>query len=80
MFLLPDQTNLEETYRHLKQVHATAYGWNPPALPMTEMTTTRRMHSHVRAWITQWDVHRLYPEAIVRTEETQPHPDLCRRS
>jgi P-loop Domain of unknown function (DUF2791) len=70
----PDQAHLQETYRHLKQVHAKAYGWNPPELPMAEMATTRRMRSHVRAWITQWDLHRLYPEAAVRTEETELHP------
>jgi hypothetical protein len=69
----PDEAHLEQAYRHLKQVHASAYGWDPPDIPMAELTTTRRMRSHVRRWITQWDLHRLYPADAVRTEETQLH-------
>jgi hypothetical protein len=70
----PDEQVLRETYRLLKQVHATAYGWGPPDIPMAERATTRRMRSHVRRWITQWDLQRLFPESAVRTEETELHP------
>ena len=70
----PDQQHLRETYLHLKQVHARAYDWQPPDVPMAELATTRRMRSHVRRWITQWDLLRLFPDAVVRTEEVRLHP------
>jgi hypothetical protein len=70
----PDAHHLRETYLHLKQVHATAYGWEPPDIPMAELATTRRMRSHVRRWITQWDLLRLFPYSAPRTEETALHP------
>jgi hypothetical protein len=70
----PGESHLREAYQRLKQVHAKAYGWVPPDVPMAELATTRRMRSHVRRWITQWDLHRLFPEADVRTEETELRP------
>jgi hypothetical protein len=41
---------------------------------MAELATTRRMRSHVRRWITQWDLLRLFPYSAPRTEETALHP------
>jgi hypothetical protein len=70
----PDERHLLETYRRLKDVHAKAHGWNPPEIPMAELATTRRIRSHVRRWITQWDLHRLFPDAAVTTEEKELHP------
>jgi hypothetical protein len=70
----PDQHYLRETYQHLKQVHAKAYGWEPPDIPTAELAATRRMRSHVRRWITQWDLLRLFPDSAVRTEEVQLRP------
>ncbi|HEY2105888.1 MAG TPA: BREX system ATP-binding domain-containing protein, partial [Candidatus Binataceae bacterium] len=70
----PDQHHLRQTYLHLKQVHARAYGWEPPDIPMAELATTRRIRSHVRRWITQWDLLRLFPDTPVRTEEVELHP------
>lgn len=73
----PDEAHLAQAYRHLKQVHAKAYGWEPPDIPMAELATTRRMRSHVRRWIAQWDLHRLYPSDIIRTEETELRPSYA---
>jgi len=70
----PDDAHLARTYQHLKQVHAKAYNWTPPDIPMAELTTTRRMRSHIRRWITQWDLRRLYPADTVHTEETELRP------
>lgn len=70
----PDQQHLQDSYRLLKQVHARAYGWEPPDIPIAELATTRRMRSHVRRWITQWDLLRLFPDTAVRTEEVEMRP------
>ncbi len=70
----PDQQHLHDTYRLLKQIHAKAYAWDPPEIPTAELAATRQMRSHVRRWITQWDLLRLFPDAAVRTEETALHP------
>lgn len=73
----PDETHLAQAYHHLKRVHARAYGWQPPDIPMAELATTRRMRSHVRRWITQWDLRRLYPSDAVHTEETELRPSYA---
>lgn len=70
----PDERHLHEAYSRLKRIHGEAYGWEPPDVAMAEIATTRRMRSHVRRWITQWDLHRLFPEAPLRTEETELRP------
>jgi hypothetical protein len=70
----PDEAHLAQTYQHLKRVHAKAYGWEPPDIPAAEIATTRRMRSHVRRWITQWDLLRLYPSETVHTKETELRP------
>ena len=70
----PGEQHLQEAYQRLKQVHGNAYGWEPPDVPMAELATTRRMRSHVRRWITQWDLHRLFPQDALRTEETELRP------
>ena len=70
----PGERHLQEAYQRLKQVHGNAYGWEPPDVPMAELATTRRMRSHVRRWITQWDLHRLFPQDALRTEETELRP------
>ena len=70
----PDEQHLQATYQRLKQVHANAYGWEPPDVPWAERSVTRRMRSHVRRWITLWDLRRLYPDLPVTTEERELHP------
>jgi len=35
------------------------------------------MRSYVRRWINEWDLRRLYPDAVISTEEEElrPHYD-----
>ncbi len=70
----PGQATLDNTYRRLKQIHATAYEWEPPDVPTAELTTRRAMRSFVRRWINEWDLARLYPgeRAEIVEESMQP--------
>jgi hypothetical protein len=67
----PDALALQRTYERLKEIHGTAYSWNPPELPPLEMSVTRRMRSYVRRWVNEWDLRRLYPGTDIVTDDEQ---------
>ena len=71
----PDESSLRRTYEMLRRVHAEAYGWEPPDVWATEYGPQRRMRSHVRRWITEWDLQRLYPGSRPELEEQEIHVD-----
>lgn len=60
----PDRDELDRTYAKLKQVHATAFGWNPPDVEGLERLPSNRMRQYVRAWINEWDLRRLDPSYL----------------
>jgi hypothetical protein len=60
----PGQDELERTYAKLKQIHAEAYGWDPPDVPGIERLPSNRMRQYVRAWISEWDLTRLDPTYV----------------
>ncbi len=57
-----DAAELDRAYRTLKQLHGTAYGWNPPDVEGLERLGATRMRQYVRAWINEWDLVRLDPD------------------
>lgn len=57
----PDRDELDATYAKLKQVHASAFGWDPPDVEGLERLPSNRMRQYVRAWINEWDLVRLDP-------------------
>ena len=57
----PDRDELDATYAKLKQVHASAFGWDPPDVEGLERLPSNRMRQYVRAWINEWDLRRLDP-------------------
>jgi len=68
----PDDSTLAQTYQRIKQIHAKAYGWDPPDIPETTVVVTgltRQMRSYVRRWVNEWDLKRLYPGVEVSAEE-----------
>jgi hypothetical protein len=65
----PDERTLESTYSKLKDIHGKAYRWTAPDVPSAARRTSRAMRSHVRRWINEWDLRRLYPNANVQIEE-----------
>ena len=70
----PTDSSLESAYAKLKEIHSQAYDWAPPDVPSASRRTTRRMRSHVRRWIHEWDLKRLYPGVEVQTEEQHVQP------
>jgi hypothetical protein len=67
----PDEISLSRTYSRLKELHSKAYGWSAPDVPDAATRTSRAMRSHVRWWINNWDLKRLYPNASVHLEEQE---------
>ncbi len=57
----PGREELDRTYAQLRQIHAEAYGWEPPAVAGLERLPSNRMRQYVRAWINEWDLRRLDP-------------------
>jgi hypothetical protein len=74
MLKTPDAKVLETAYARLKEVHAKAYSWDPPDIAPAERTIRRPMRSHIRRWINEWDLKRLYPGSDVTTEEQELRP------
>jgi hypothetical protein len=65
----PDESALRHTYERLKEIHAKAYGWDPPEIPWPAAAMRRPMRSYVRRWVNEWDLRRLYSGAEISTEE-----------
>jgi len=57
----PDEAELDRAYRTLRQLHGSAYGWEPPDVAGLEQLGATRMRQYVRAWINEWDLVRLDP-------------------
>lgn len=60
----PGRDELDRTYAKLKQIHAEAYGWDPPDVAGIERLPSNRMRQYVRAWIGEWDLRRLDPSYV----------------
>jgi hypothetical protein len=82
----PGRDELDGTYAKLKQIHAEAYGWDPPDVAGIERLPSNRMRQYVRAWISEWDLRRLDPAytpdiaATVLTVDFSEDADLERSS
>jgi hypothetical protein len=64
----PDAAELDQAYTRLKQLHAEAFGWQPPDVAGLERLGATRMRQYVRAWINEWDLIRLDPQYRPHTE------------
>jgi hypothetical protein len=61
---LLDKLNTEmihDTFEKVRFVYATAYGWEPPT-DYVQWDNTARIRQHIKRWITEWDLRRLYPD------------------
>jgi hypothetical protein len=59
----PDDAALTACHDRLRGLYAEAHGWPAPPLPPPERTSSRTMRHYIKAWITQWDMARLYGDA-----------------
>jgi P-loop Domain of unknown function (DUF2791) len=73
----PNQQILDDSYERLKSLHARGYAWNPPELARAQASMMTRMRTHVRRWINEWDLRRLYPGARVSMEEEELAPSYA---
>jgi len=71
----PDVNALDETYARIRALYARAYGWEPAASTMVRRELSTPLRAYIRRWITEWDLHRLYPQAEVDLETTVWHTD-----
>lgn len=71
----PDTTVLRRIYERLRETHGRAYGWTPPEIWQDGQPIRRGVRSHVRRWVTEWDLRRLYPETAVELEEEELRVD-----
>ncbi|MFA4835222.1 MAG: BREX system ATP-binding domain-containing protein [Dehalococcoidia bacterium] len=64
-----------DTFEKVRSVYATAYGWEPPA-EHAPPDNTARIRQHVKRWITEWDLRRLYPDYKPEIETSELKQDL----
>jgi hypothetical protein len=57
----PDSAELDRAYSRVKELHGSAFGWNPPDIAGLERLGATRMRQYIRAWINEWDLVRLDP-------------------
>jgi P-loop Domain of unknown function (DUF2791) len=55
----PNEATSRDIYQKLSAIYAKAYGWNPPMEWAPDKTI--RIRQHVKRWINEWDLERLYP-------------------
>jgi len=72
----PDRDELDRTYAKLKDIHARAFGWDPPDVEGLERLPSNRMRQYVRAWINEWDLRRLDPSYVPDIAATEVIVDL----
>lgn len=69
----PNEATSRDIYQKLSAIYAKAYGWNPPMEWAPDMTI--RIRQHVKRWINEWDLERLYPGYKPDIEVTQLRQD-----
>ncbi len=65
---------IHDTFEKVRAVYAAAYGWEPPAdyaLP----DITARIRQHIKRWITEWDLRRLYRDYKPQIETSELKQD-----
>lgn len=66
----PTRPAIRHTYEQVRDLHARAYTWEPPAVGSPPYATSTSMREYIRWWITEWDLRRLYPDYIPSMELT----------
>lgn len=56
----PTDTLIREIYNKVRSVYTTAYGWDPPE-DYSNYDKSARLRQHIKKWINEWDLIRLYP-------------------
>ena len=70
----PNEATSRDIYQKLSAIYARAYDWNP-SMEDRAPDTTARIRQHVKRWINEWDLKRLYPDHKPEIEVTVLEPD-----
>ena len=73
------QQKLQEAHEKARHLYTDAYGWAPPPAEVSQRESSARMRQYVRAWITRWDLMRLFPGYSPEIETANYVPDLSER-
>ncbi|MHB8394554.1 MAG: BREX system ATP-binding domain-containing protein [Candidatus Dormibacteria bacterium] len=73
------QTTLQDAHGKAQRLYTQAYGWAPPPAAVSQRESSARMRQYVRAWITRWDLMRLFPGYSPDIETANYVPDLSER-
>jgi hypothetical protein len=64
---------IREMHEKLRSIYTAAYGWQPVSDDI-KPDITARIRQHIKRWITEWDLKRLYPDYRPAIENTQLTP------
>ena len=56
----PGDAELQRNAAIVQRCYAAAYGWNAPPANILARESRRTMRHHIRGWIIDWDMQRLY--------------------
>lgn len=59
---VPDEARLRGGVEKVGDLYRQAYGWTSPAIGIGERRAGGTMRQYIKAWITEWDIHRLLGE------------------
>lgn len=71
----PSDDTLQLSHDRLRELYRTAYGVAPRAHESLADGAHRAMRNHVRRWINEWDLDRLYPDQVQDAYEEDLHLD-----
>jgi hypothetical protein len=58
----PTAAGLNSAHQSIRGLYSSAYGWEPSTEKPTDLQSGSPMRAHVRRWISDWDLARLYPD------------------
>ncbi len=68
------ETTIQGICSKCRDLYARAYDWEPPQ--NCHWDRTRIIRQHIKRWINEWDLMRLYPQYTPVTEVAEMKPDL----
>ena len=74
----PNEATSHDIYQKLNAIYARAYGWNHP-MEYRAPDRTARIRQHVKRWINEWDLKRVYPDYKPDIQVTNLQQDYSER-
>jgi hypothetical protein len=69
--LAPGDSEVSALYEKVKRLYADAYSCDQPDVAGPDRLSSTRLRQFVKRWITEWDMHRLYPDERVELHEVE---------